>query len=84
MYTEFNQYLLLVLTSLNVPNWHLRHSQYFEYDIIMTIALQHHGGGAWHNTLFLVTVSNINSGTDLATNFHSNETKVWQAPSDET
>ena len=63
--TKFNQYLPMVLTSLNVSDsiflklvmfWIWRHHD---------MALWRHVDDAWHNCLFLTTATNVNNWADV-------------------
>ena len=51
----------------------------FQYDVIMMIALWCHGGGPWHNALFLTKVSNVNSWAHFTIDFDWNEASLLQA-----
>ena len=55
---------------LTYPTRNFEDSQCFECNVIITIALWRHGGGAWHNALFLTTASNCWAG--VTKGLHSN------------
>ena len=55
--TKFNQYLPLLLTSLNVWGSRFRKLVMFWMWRHHDMALWRHGGGAWHNGLILTTAS---------------------------
>ena len=63
---KFNQYLPLILTSLNVSDSRFRKLVIFLMWRHHDMVLWHHGGGAWQNGLILTTVSNGNSWADVA------------------
>ena len=73
--TKFNQRLPVVLTSLNVFIARIQKLVMFWMWRHRGTALWCHGGGAWHNGLFLTTASNVNCSADVA----NHVTQSWQA-----
>ena len=63
---KFNQYLPMLLTLLNVSDSRFRKIVMFWMWRHHDMALWHHGGGAWHNDLILMTASIGNSWADIA------------------
>ena len=63
---QFNQYLPVDLTSLNVSNSRFRKSVMFWRWRRHGVALWRHGRDAWHNCLLLATASNVNCWNDVA------------------
>ena len=63
------QYLLLVLTSLNVSNWRFRKLVILWMWRDYGMALRRHNGGVWHHTLFATIASKITSWADVANDF---------------
>ena len=73
--TKFNQYLPVLLMSLNVSDSRFRKLVMFWMWRHHDMELWRHGGGAWHNGLILTTASNGNSWADVA----KHVTRLWQA-----
>ena len=73
--TKFNQYLPVLLTSLNVPYSRFRKFVMFWMWRHHDMTLWRHSCGAWHNGLILTTAGNANSWADVA----NHVTRLWQA-----
>ena len=71
---KFDQYLPVVLTSLNVASTIFQKLVFFKCDII--IEVWRHGGGAWHSTLFQTTASNVNCWAEVASGY----LHIWAWP----
>ena len=72
--TKFNQYLLMILTSLNMWDSKFRKLVMFWMWCHHDMALWCHGGGAWNNGLILMRASNGNSWADVS----NHVTRLWQ------
>ena len=73
--TKFNQFLPVVFTSFNVADSRFRKRLMFWMRRHSDIALWRHGGGAWHNNLFLTTASNVDCWADVT----NQVTRLWKA-----
>ena len=76
---KFNQYVPAVLTSRIVSNSRFRKLIMFWMWHYHGMTLWRHGGGAWHNALFLKTAPSTPELTLLTTSNDPNEASLWQA-----